>query len=586
RSSPRLGVGLSRSVGSNEVRKCRHEVLNMGARCCTLSQGRTEPLAVASRIRKAAKTPTLKTYKEFQDAYSLKGPVRPGATALAVSLKELGKGFVCRKLKKANLPCKAAADVANYCQNLSGLEHPHICRFIEAFEDTTYIYMIYERAGTTTLFELIRERASLTEEDAADYLRQAAMALSVAHSQGIVHGRLSPKTLIVDEEDPGEEGFILRPALFSCEETPENVEMEHYACSPEYVQKELVVTGTADLPRHAEKNDIWALGMIFFHMLSGSLPFQVTSRARLAESVGQKFTYEEAWGKLSASAREIVEQMLRVNPAIRISASTLLKHPWIKVARTTFPRRRMVQLLNNLRLNVQESELKRFVLRVIAEQLPRDSKTEQAVEKAFRCLDRNGDGVLTVEEVVKGLKKHLEVKDTKELESLFAQVDRDGSGTINVQEFLAAAMDQNRISGLPILWEAFSAFDKDRGGTISNDEIGKIVKEVEGQLVSMEVAESCAFAIQKELEQTGNSGDLDFEQFVYLMKTRPSSTDAANTQLTRACWAGFGMDCYQVRHREPERWDITKEKSRANRSVYRHRRPKKKGDEEEPVTAG
>ena len=65
----------------------------------------------------------------------------------------------------------------------------------------------------------------------------------------------------------------------------------------------------------------------------------------------------------------------------------------------------------------QESEFKRFVLRVIAEQLPRsstmspfpfvrspqqsaprDSKTEQAVEKAFRCLDRNGDGVLTVEE--------------------------------------------------------------------------------------------------------------------------------------------------------------------------------------------
>lgn len=322
------------------------------------------------------------------------------------------------------------------------------------------------------------------------------------------------------------------------------------------------------------------------------MPFQATDRATLLQSVGQKpIVYEEgAWSKLSSSAREIVEQMLRVNPAIRISASTLLKHPWIKVARTTFPRRRMVQLLNNLKLNVQESEFKRFVLRVIAEQLPRDSKTEQAVEKAFRCLDRNGDGVLTVEEVVKGLKKHLDVKtvkDEKDLAALFAQVDRDGSGTINVQEeFLAAAMDQNRISGLPILWEAFSAFDKDRGGTISNDEIGKIVKELEGQLVSMEVAESCALAIQRELEQTGNSGDLDFEQFVYLMKTRPTSADALNTEVTRACW-GIGVDCYQVRHREPERWDITKEKSKANRSVYRRRPGKNKGkDEDEPVLAG
>lgn len=575
----------------------------MGARCCTLSQGqRTEPLAVASRIRKAAKTNNLKTYKEFQDAYSLKGPLRPGASALSVNLKELGKVFACRKIKKANVPCKASTDVANYCKALSDLEHPHLCRFIEAFEDSTYIYMIYEKAGTTTLFEHILERASLTEEEAADYLRQAAMALSVSHSQGVVHGRLSPKALVLDEEDPTEEeidvqikicdmgqGFILRPQLFATEETKEGLEMEQYACSPEYVQKELETTGTLDLPRHAEKNDIWALGMIFFHMLSGSMPFQATDRANLLQSVGKKgIVYEDgAWSKLSKGAREIVEQMLRVNPAIRISASTLLKHPWIKVARTTFPRRRMVLLLNNLKLNVQESEFKRFVLRVIAEQLPRDSKTEQAVEKAFRCLDRNGDGVLTVEEVVKGLKKQLDVKsakDEKDLTALFAQVDRDGSGTINVQEFLAAAMDQNRISGLPILWEAFSAFDKDRGGTISNDEIGKIVKELEGQLVSMEVAESCAQAIQGELEKTGNSGDLDFEQFVYLMKTRPTSADALNTQMTRACW-GLGVDCYQVRHREPERWDISKEKSKANRSVYR-RRARKKGDEEEPVLAG
>lgn len=144
-------------------------------------------------------------------------------------------------------------------------------------------------------------------------------------------------------------------------------------------------------------------------------------------------------------------------------------------------------------------------------------------------------------------------------------------------------------SSWPLPWirteSAFSAFDKDRGGTISNDEIGKIVKELEGQLVSMEVAESCAQAIQRELEQTGNSGDLDFEQFVYLMKTRPTPVDLLNTQITRAFW-GFGMDCYQVRHREPERWDITKEHPKANRSVYRRRAPRKKGDEEEPVLAG
>ncbi|OLQ13067.1 Calcium-dependent protein kinase 24 [Symbiodinium microadriaticum] len=268
--------------------------------------------------------------------------------------------------------------------------------------------------------------------------------------------------------------------------------------------------------------------------------------------------------------------MLRINPAIRVSATAILKHPWVKVARTTFPRRRMVQLLNNLRVNVQESEFKRFVLRVVAEQVPRllvssfrnrvplmagqcDSKAFStacsvllSLAKAFRCLDRNGDGVLTVEEVVKGLKKNLDVKDEKDLAALFA----------------------------------FSAFDKDRGGTISGDEIGRIVKEVEGQLVSMEVANSCAAQIQRELEQKGGADDLDFEQFVFLMKSRPTAADALNTQISRGCWSAFGVDCYQVRHREPDRWDITKEKSRANRSVYRRRLARKKGEEEDPVMGG
>mmetsp|Transcript_21578 Transcript_21578/g.45052 ORF Transcript_21578/g.45052 Transcript_21578/m.45052 type:complete len:83 (+) Transcript_21578:106-354(+) len=79
---------------------------------------------------------------------------------------------------------------------------------------------------------------------------------------------------------------------------------------------------------------------------------------------------------------------------------------------------------------------------------------------------------------------------------------------INVQEFLAAAMDQSRSS--------IQCLRQDCGGTISNDDMDdestRVVKELEGQLVSMEVAESCELAIQRELEQTGNSDDLDFEQ--------------------------------------------------------------------------
>jgi len=506
------------------------------------------------------------------------------------------------------VPCQAADALARHLQNLSALEHPHVCRLIEAFEDKQQLVLVYERANPVTLFEHIRERSSLTEEEAADYLRQVAMALSVAHSQGIVHGRLSPRSLVLSHEEEEEDddtetqlricdmgqGWVLRPSLLEAEATQKSFEVETYAISPELACKDLVVAPDSAVPRGAEKNDIWALGVIFYHMLSGTTPFKAESRADLLGQVGAKLVrfQESMWSKLSPPARDVVESMLRVNPGIRISAGHILKHPWVKVAKTTFPRTRMVQLLSNLQANVNECELKRFVLRVIAEQLPRDGKTADTVEQAFRCLDRNGDGVLTVEEIIKGLKKHLNLSDgDRALEGLFAKIDRDNSGTLNVQEFISASMDQKRSTSLPVLWEAFNAFDKDRSGHITFDEIERIVKELEGALLGKDQADSLAEEIRRELEAVSTNGSIDFDQFVYTMlNSKPNATDAMRKDLCRVLW-GCGIDCYSVRHLEPSTtWDLRKKGGTlcSNRSVYRKRDARKRGDTEgmEPVTAG
>merc|ERR1719443_2544407 len=111
----------------------------------------------------------------------------------------------------------------------------------------------------------------------------------------------------------------------------------------------------------------------------------------------------------------------------------------------------MSRLLANMKTNLNESQFKQIVLRVIAEQLPRDSKQVDAVEQAFRCLDRNGDGVLKIDEVTQGLASYPEF-DIASIDVLFKQLDRDKSGTINVQEFVTATMDQRRTTSIENLW--------------------------------------------------------------------------------------------------------------------------------------
>jgi len=562
---------------------------SVSARCCNVTTP-SKDINRDFRTMTTKSNASMKNVKEFKTLYNEKGPIKKGSKfTKIVPVNDGYCEYVCQRVSKKEMPCQDNGFIYRHCQHLASLEHPHIARFIEAFDDKNHIIMVYEKANPVRLFDRIRQRGSLTEEEAAEYLRQVAMALAVSHSQGIVHGRLSPNSLVIVHEDDEEDeedvelqlkvccmgqGWLLRPGLLDVEATEKSLALETYALSPELASGEMPGTCARDLPRNADKSDMWALGVIFYHMLSGTVPFKVTNRKDLSSQVGCKEVrfLETMWNKLSPAAKDAVQSMLRVIPHLRISAAQLLKHPWIKIAKASFPRKRMVAVLNNIRANISESEFKRFVLRVVAEQLPRDGALVGTVEQAFRCLDRNGDGVLTVDEIIRGLRKHLDLgSDDTELERLVAGIDRDNSGSVNMEEFISVALDQQKSCSLPVLWDAFNAFDRDRGGTITFDEIDKIVKDLEGVRLGPATAEGLAIEIRRELEEVGTNGCIDFDQFVYmLVNAQPNATDVIKKDMYRVLW-GCGVDCHNIRHTEPEAtWDFRKAGASVSaKSVYR-----------------
>merc|ERR1711879_936541 len=104
-----------------------------------------------------------------------------------------------------------------------------------------------------------------------------------------------------------------------------------------------------------------------------------------------------------------------------------------------------------------------MVMRVIAQQLPAESMELFNIERAFRFFDRNGDGVLGVDEICAGVRKTglIGEAELEDLDSIVALLDRDGSNTVNLQEFVAGALKPERAANVTLLWTAFNAFDRD-----------------------------------------------------------------------------------------------------------------------------
>jgi len=537
----------------------------------------------------------LRSVKEFKNDYIEHHKMCPTGKALEVVQKLSNQKYVLRKLPINMAPCKSAEDIGRHCQALEGLEHPHLCKFVEGFQDKNDVYLIYEKADAQTLFDYVKTEGKLKEQDAADYVRQVTMALKVAHSQKIYHGRLCASKIILalpmdDDEDDDNvqlkicdmgQVFILRPAPHEAPQTAKSLTTERYCVTPELAAGDLTSQQKPVYPAGVDKNDMWALGAIIYHLMTGSPPFQQCGdRQSLLDSVQNEvveFT-SAAWKKLSAEARDCVEMLLKINPSLRINAPTLLRHPWIQVAKTSFPKKRMVTLLKNLRLNADNCEFTRFVIRVIAEQLPTDGKQAETVESAYRCLDSDGDGILSVQELLKGLEKFLNLSQEEQKE-LFAMIDRDGSGTLNVSEFISATMDQRRAKSLPVLWQAFNAFDKDQGGSITFDEIDAIVMELEGALTSKEQVKDMCAQIRQELSMVSADETIDFDQFAYILQhNEPTKSGAFKRELFRFLWGSCKVDCYKVRHNKKD-WDLSRVAMAASsRSAYRKktRSPTKK----------
>lgn len=545
----------------------------------------------------SASTLTVKQAEVFNERYEHKGSSSKVSRLLYVRERSTNAEYVCRKIERWFAPCRDGNAVNTHLRNLNSLDHPHLCKFVEAFEDTEFWYLIYEKADAMTLFRHIQAGESFCEEDAAEYTRQIAQSLAVSHEQDIVHGRLSPSKILIapmdqdpregnsdDEDEPPAQvkicdhgqGVILREgAIDQLQRAKSGNSLEPRRDLVECMAPEVAWDEVDKIDRSkAHKMDIWSLGCIVYHMLTGVQPHRAASMEALMDRVkSHSVEFREDWDILSQDARQLTERMLMVNPGLRPSAATLLRHPWLRLRRESLPKARMLRLMRNIRSNVSEGHFKRMVLRIISQQMSSESHELTRIERAFRFFDKNGDGVLGLDEILAGVRKMdvFEEQEINDIDKELKYLDRDGSQTVNLQEFTAGSLDAKRAFTPENLWHAFNAFDVDKNGKVSIEEVEDIVRKVEAGLLGTEQVDGLVQKVRKELQPIASQGNIDFNQFVYIA-TAPTGAPHVGLAIKRdvytAAYSCIGMDLYKVRQIQPKPWKW-QQASRSSGSAYR-----------------
>ena len=422
---------------------------------------------------------------------------------IRVQHKLTGNIYACKKMDKKQIKHKNRFKTE--IDLLRATDHPNIIKLYDVIEDNTSLYLIMEECLGGEFFDRLAERAQklnmYTEKDAARIFKQILAAVNYLHAHGVCHRDLKPENILfstIEEESPLKLiDFGLSKVFNSEGSTMKGAVGTTFYMAPE------VITG-----KYNEKCDVWACGVILYLMLCGKPPFYSKDENELKRNICEMkytFNYPE-FSKVSDEAKDLIRSIL-VESDKRPSIAEILDTNWIKENAPHSTEEVLNVDWMRIKKYSQLNLMQKSVINFTAFKLTED-ETRQFVE-VFKSLDENCDGVLTMEEIQKGLElcNFGDKFKNDDIIKMFNDMDVDKNGLINFTEFISAMMDYEKYVKKEHLLECFNNYDIDKSGKISFEEFCDMI-----QPGSPEEKDEL-FALYKKFDTDGD-GEIDFKEFV------------------------------------------------------------------------
>ncbi|XP_026533378.1 serine/threonine-protein kinase BRSK1 isoform X1 [Notechis scutatus] len=197
------------------------------------------------------------------------------------------------------------------------IEHPHVLKLHDVYENKKYLYLVLEHVSGGELFDYLVKKGRLTPKEARKFFRQIVSALDFCHSYSICHRDLKPENLLLDEKNN------IRIADFGMASLQVGDSLLETSCgSPHYACPEVIKGEKYD----GRRADMWSCGVILFALLVGALPFDDDNLRQLLEKVKRGIFHMPHF--IPPDCQNLLRGMIEVEPEKRLSLEQIQKHPW------------------------------------------------------------------------------------------------------------------------------------------------------------------------------------------------------------------------------------------------------------------
>uniref|UniRef100_A0A8C2YCZ8 calcium/calmodulin-dependent protein kinase n=1 Tax=Coturnix japonica TaxID=93934 RepID=A0A8C2YCZ8_COTJA len=242
---------------------------------------------------------TTATCTRFTDEYQLYEELGKGAFSVVRRCvkKSSSQEYAAKIINTKKLSARDHQKLEREARICRLLKHPNIVRLHDSISEEGFHYLVFDLVTGGELFEDIVAREYYSEADASHCIHQILESVNHIHQHDIVHRDLKPENLLLASKCKGAA-----------------VKLADFGLAIE-VQGE---------------QQAW-FGVILYILLVGYPPFWDEDQHKLYQQIkaGAYDFPSPEWDTVTPEAKNLINQMLTINPAKRITADQALKHPWV-----------------------------------------------------------------------------------------------------------------------------------------------------------------------------------------------------------------------------------------------------------------